>query len=99
MVRLNWTKYAINDLNNIGKYISQDSMLYANRQILKIRTRAKILLKHPKAGNVVDEYGDEKVRELVQGNYRIIYEIVSESQVDVLTIHHTARNLKNRRIK
>jgi plasmid stabilization system protein ParE len=50
-----------------------------------------------KAGKVVPEVGEEKVRELIEGNYRIIYEIKGVSTVEVLCIIHGMRLLKNHR--
>jgi len=38
------------------------------------------------------------IRELIEGNYRIIYKIVNEYQIDILTIHHSARDLKRRNV-
>jgi toxin ParE1/3/4 len=34
------------------------------------------------------------IRELIEGNYRVIYEIENENRVLVLRIYHTARLLK-----
>jgi plasmid stabilization system protein ParE len=44
-------------------------------------------------GRKVPEIQDEKIREILEGNYRIVYRIVSENQIDILTIHHCARDL------
>ena len=41
----------------------------------------------------------EKVREFVEGNYRIIYKIKSENHISILTIHHSARDITRREIK
>lgn len=35
---------------------------------------------------------------LIEGNYRIIYKIVDPEKIDVLTIHHSARDLYRRKI-
>lgn len=98
MVRINWTRNAVEDLNNVADFISKDSKFYAKRQIIKIRNRIQILKKYPRAGNMVTEYGEECIRELVMGNYRIIYEMISHTRIDILTIHHSARDLTNRNI-
>jgi len=91
MVRINWTRLASDDLRNIADFISKDSKFYAQRQIDKIRYRTQVLKQNPKAGKIVSEINEENIRELVLGNYRILYEIVSDLQVDNLTIHHSAR--------
>ncbi len=87
------------DLKNIKDFVAKDSKYYAMRHVTKILKRTQVLKKYPKAGKVVVELEDEQVRELVLGNYRIIYEIVSDSRIDILTIHHSARDLTKRNIK
>ena len=94
MVRLAWTEQSIDDLYNIYDYISKDSRNYAKIQIKRIRERAKILVSAPKSGRIVPEIGVNYIRELILGNYRIIYKIVSEEQITILTIHHSAKILK-----
>jgi len=43
---------------------------------------------------MVPEIEDESIRELILGSYRIIYKIVSQERIDILTVHHSARMLK-----
>ena len=98
MVRINWTPQARDDLKSIAEYISSDSVRYAKLQVVKIRTGTKILKSHIQSGKIVTEINDKNIRELIEGNYRIIYKIVSENQIDILTIHHSARDLTRRSI-
>ncbi|MDQ3021191.1 MAG: type II toxin-antitoxin system RelE/ParE family toxin [Bacteroidota bacterium] len=53
------------------------------------------MISHPKAGRIVPELSDEKIRELIKGNYRIIYRIVNKKKVDIITVHHSKRLLSN----
>ncbi len=99
MVRINWTIQARNDLKNIADYISKDSAVYARRQVLKIRNRTKTLKSLPRIGKIVPETEKTSIRELIEGNYRIIYKIISQNRIDILTIHHTARDLTKRKIE
>jgi addiction module RelE/StbE family toxin len=98
MVRINWTHQAREDLKSIAEYISIDSVRYAKLQVVKIRTRTNILKSHIQSGKIVTEINDKNIRELIEGNYRIIYKIVSENQIDILTVHHSARDLTRRSI-
>lgn len=98
MVQINWTLLARNDLNGIFEYIAKDSKKYAKLEILKIKSRTQILKLRPLIGKEVIERGNIAVRELVEGNYRIIYKIVDKGRIDILTIHHSARDLENREI-
>ena len=95
MVRLNWTIQSVNDLKDIAVYISKDSKRYARMLVTRIRDKAKVLKIQPDSGRMVDEFERKDVRELLEGNYRIIYQKVNDSQIDILTIHHSARRLKS----
>lgn len=96
MVQINWTIQAKNDLKNIADYISKDSEKYAKIHVFKIRKLTEVLKTHKYIGKVVREFEDPNVRELVFRNYRIIYKVVSENRMDILTIHHSARDLAKR---
>ena len=96
MVQISWTFQAKDDLKTIAEYIKLDSIRYAKLQVIKIKTRTHILKSHPQAGRVVPEIESEEIHELIEGNYRIIYKVVSNNNVDILTIHHSARDLTKR---
>jgi len=98
MVKIRWLKEAKNDLKDIYDYISSDSKRYAKRQVEKIFQRTFILKNHIRVGKVVEELGKQEIREIVEGNYRIIYRIVNGDTIDILMVHHGARDLI-RRIK
>ena len=94
MARLNWTDLSIEDLINIAEFISKDSIKYSVIQIRRIRERARLLKTQPFLGRIVPETKDESIRELILGNYRIIYKIISEDRIDILTVHHSAKLLR-----
>lgn len=99
MVRINWTKLSVEDLKSIAEYISRDSKWYAKIQVQKIKLRTRILKSQSHSGRVVPEIENQNIRELIEGNYRIIYKIVSEDQIDILTVHHSSRDLTRRNIE
>ncbi|MGS2761975.1 type II toxin-antitoxin system RelE/ParE family toxin [Sinomicrobium sp. M5D2P9] len=99
MVRINWTFQAKDDLKDIAEYIAKDSVRYARLQVVRIRQRTSILKKQLHSGKVVSEINKFNIRELVEGNYRIIYKIVDENRVDILTVHHASRDLTRRKIR
>ena len=73
MAEIIWTPYALEDLQSIYDFISLDSVFYAGRFIDKLVNKVDILIEHPKAGKIVPEFENELIRELIEGNYRIIY--------------------------
>ena len=94
MVKLIWTDQAINDLQNIGDYITEDSEKYAKLTVQKLFERTEILKQFPNAGRIVPEQNEETVRELIEGSYRIIYELFQDDRIYILTIYHSSRELK-----
>ena len=99
MVKINWTNLAVEDLKSVFDYISRDSFRYAKIQISRLNSRTQILKTLPNAGKVVPEFENEKLRELIEGNYRIIYKVVNTSKIDILTIHNSAKDLTERSIE
>ena len=93
MVKIIWTDFAIEDLKSIHEYISKDSKRYADRYVEKLMTRVDQLENFPKSGRMVPEFNAPNIRELIEGNYRIIYKVTA-SQVAILRVHHAARQLK-----
>ncbi|MFA4852227.1 MAG: type II toxin-antitoxin system RelE/ParE family toxin [Bacteroidales bacterium] len=99
MVRLNWTLQAAEDLENIAEYIAKDSVKYASLQVKRITERTLILKIYPEAGRIVPELMQSNIKELISGNYRIIYKIINKNRIDILTIFHTSRLLNNELLK
>jgi toxin ParE1/3/4 len=98
MVQVNWTNTAVEDLKGIYEFIAKGSRKYAQLEVIKIKTRTKILKTNPHMGREVIEKGNVSIRELIEGNYRIIYKIVENDRIDILTIHHSARDLSQRQL-
>jgi len=96
VVEIIWLEEARLDLRDIFDYISRDSKRYAQRQVDKIFERAQLLLTHINAGKIVEEIGQPEIRELIEGNYRIVYRIIDKEKVHILLVHHGARDLTKR---
>jgi toxin ParE1/3/4 len=98
MVKIVWTDQAIQDLNDIGAFIAKDSARYACEVIRSLFESTDLIEAHSKAGRIVPEYNLVYLRELIRGNYRIVYRIVDKHRIDIITVHHVARRLKISRI-
>lgn len=94
MVKLIWNDLAIDDLKSIHEYISNDSKVYADRYIQKLIVRIDQLENFPQSGRIVPEFGKETIRELIEGNYRIVYKI-NPDYIGIVRIHHAAMPLKD----
>ena len=89
-MRLFWTETAKQDLQAIRRYIATDNPTTAKRWVERLKTRARSALLTPLAGRKVPELLREDIRELIEGNYRIVYQVF-EDRLVVLTVfegHH-----------
>ena len=93
MKQVFWTDHAIDQLSKIFSYIASDSVAYAKITIDKITSRSEQISLMPRSGRKTPEYRDDKIREILEGNYRIIYKIL-KNQIDVLSVIHMRQNLK-----
>ncbi|MCB9235796.1 MAG: type II toxin-antitoxin system RelE/ParE family toxin [Bacteroidia bacterium] len=91
MVEINWTPHALEELEAIAAYIERDSPKYASAFVQKMFDEVQRLYNFPKLGRLIPEVANEELREIISGNYRIMYRIATERRIDVLTIHHGAR--------
>jgi toxin ParE1/3/4 len=94
MVKVIWTDTAIQDLNDIGDYIAKDSERYAELTVQRLFDSVDILEDYPKAGKMVPEFEDDSMRELIRGSFRIVYQIVDDLRIDILTVHNCARLIR-----
>jgi toxin ParE1/3/4 len=100
MVKITWTQRSLTDLKSIAEFISKDSVKYASLTIERIIDITKYLETNPKIGRMVPEIGrNDKIREIIFGNYRIIYKITSNLTVHILTVHHSAKRLRQTSLK
>ena len=60
--------------------------------------RVSTLESFPHAGRTVPELQVENIREILHGNYRLIYRETNDS-VQILTVHHSARLLDSSRFE
>lgn len=98
MVKINWTKLALSDLQGVHEYISHDSVRYAQITVNKIYDRVESLKAQPFSGRIVPEFDDKAIKELIEGNYRIVHYLVDEERIDVLRIYHSARKLDKNKL-
>jgi toxin ParE1/3/4 len=87
-----WTETAWRDLEHSADYIAKDSPSYAAAFVGRVREHAHSLDEFALRGRIVPELGESKVREILIGNYRLIFEIHEET-IFILSLIHGARDL------
>ncbi len=92
-MRVRWTDQAIADLTAIRVFIEQDSPHYASVVVTRLIGAVDRLKDYPQSGRAVPEFERQAVREIVERPYRIIYRLLNEDEIHILTIHHGAREM------
>ncbi|HWJ27485.1 MAG TPA: type II toxin-antitoxin system RelE/ParE family toxin [Flavisolibacter sp.] len=98
MAQIKWTLQAADDLEAITEFIALDSGYYATLFALDIFAAIEKLEQFPKLGRIVPETQDPDVREVLFGNYRIIYRL-RPGLIEIISIYHGARLLDPSRLK
>jgi toxin ParE1/3/4 len=98
MAQVRWTPQAADDLDAIAEFITEDSSHFAGLLVIDVLQAVERLADFPALGRIVPEIGDKVIREIILGNYRIIYRLRNEA-VEVLTVHHGARLLDPKRLR
>lgn len=94
MVQINWTDDAKQDLKNIYEFISKESEYYAELTVFKIIDKTELLNNNVNIGKVIKEKQDPLFRELLYKQYRIMYKVLGDQQVDILNLFHSSRNFE-----
>jgi toxin ParE1/3/4 len=86
-MKIVWSPLALERATEIVDYIAQDKPSAAINWINTVFSKVESLSLSPEMGRVVPEIGNIQFRELIYGNYRIIYRFYKK-QISVLTIRH-----------
>ena len=93
-MRVEWSNPASDDLDDIQRYISRDSVLYAHALIERILRTTRRLETFPESGRLVPEDDTRQTREVIVQGYRIMYAIEPD-RVLVLAVISGSRDLTN----
>jgi len=86
-MRIIWSPLAVERAADIAEYISRDNPTAAEKWIDTVFSKVEQLKSFPESGRIVPEINSKDFRELIYGNYRIIYRL-EKIQVSILTIRH-----------
>ena len=86
-MELIWSPLAIDRVAEIAQYIAQDSPNAAQKWVDSTFQVVERLKPFPKSGRIIPEIMQDDFREIIHGNYRIIYRLQNE-RVSILTVRH-----------
>lgn len=91
-MRVEWSDFARDDLDDLVRYISRDSAFYARRFGQKVVLATRRLRKFPESGRMIPETEDPALREIIVQGYRVMYRLETD-RVLILSVMHGTRNL------
>jgi len=91
-MKINWTKEAVINLQQIEDFISADNPEAAIQLIDKLISLTKDLGRFPKKGRIVPELSIDRIREIIYKIYRIVYAIKKNSII-ILTVFESHKLL------
>ena len=92
MTPVRWTDQAVDDLRAIREFIERDSPRYGRLVVERLFDATQRLESFPFSGRVVPELGRDDVREIVLGEYRIVYRLKGET-AELITVFRSSRLL------
>ncbi len=88
-----WTSEAFSKLDEIESFIAQDSQKRASVFIDSLLEKGDLIGSFPDIGRVVPELSRSEIREILVGNYRIVYRQTPE-HIEILTVFEGHRLLR-----
>jgi toxin ParE1/3/4 len=97
-MKILWSPLAVDRLEEIFDFIAYDKPSAAGKWIDSIFSKVELLKSNPDSGRVVPEIETPSIREVIFGNYRIIYRHTGDS-IKVLTIRNCRQLLEDKDLK
>ncbi len=86
-MKIIWSPLAVGRTSEIAEYIAIDNPSAAVAWVEKVFEKVDLLELSPQIGREVPEISRKEIREIIFGNYRIIYRI-EKIKISILTIRH-----------
>ncbi|MEI7901696.1 MAG: type II toxin-antitoxin system RelE/ParE family toxin [bacterium] len=91
-MKLVWSPIALSQAEEIADYIADDNPFASEKWLAGLFEAVERLTAYPESGRPVPEIQRPEIREIVYGEYRILYR-VSSATVALLTVRHGRRLL------
>lgn len=92
-----WSPLALEKLEVTAKYIALDKPSAADKWVNDVFDRTDLLGSQPELGREVPELLGSNYREVIFGNYRIIYKV--ENEIRILTLRNSRQLLSTENIE
>ena len=78
MATVRWTQRAKGDLQEVYDFIARDSPRAADALVERIIHATERLAAYPESGRIMPEFPSLPYREVIVGNYRVLYRVEGE---------------------
>lgn len=86
-MKIIWSPLSVERVTEIAEYIASDNQKAANDWVENLFGLIEQLKSFPRSGRIVPELNEETIREILFGNYRIVYRIELK-QISILTVRN-----------
>lgn len=86
-MKIIWSPLAIERVSEIAEYIAEDNISASINWINDIFEKIEQLNEFPESGRIIPELNRNNIRDLIFGNYRIVYRIGTK-QMSILIVRH-----------
>lgn len=97
-MKIIWSPLAIERVTEIAQYIAQDNPTAAGKWVETVFSKVEQLQSSPASGRMLPEVNRKEIRELIFGNYRIIYR-TDPKNISILTVRHGRQILPTEEIQ
>jgi len=87
-----FTRPALSDLDEIRQYILDNYPALAGLVEQRIHIVLERIAKYPRSARIVHQRPDVRVVPVIRFPYKIFYRITQAKIIEILHIHHTARD-------
>ncbi len=93
-MKIIWSPLSLDKVGEISDNIGENNLEAGVKWLNQLFEKVESLQKFPQSGRIVPELNRKDIRELIFGNYRIIYRI-DDDVIYILTIRHSKQILSS----
>jgi len=93
MYRVVWSELSLQRIEEICEHIEIDSVKASLDFSKTIFSKEELLKENPKLGRIVPDHDNKEYRQIIIGNYRLVYRLVGK-----IILIHTVRHCKQNAI-
>jgi toxin ParE1/3/4 len=97
-MKIRWLQRALVESAEAAAHIAVDGRVAAGRWREGLIDVAERIARYPQIGRAVPELDSPHMREVIYGNFRVIYHAITNSPV-IVAVRHCRRRLKKRELR